>query len=350
MQSRLARNDIKLCTPFQSRGWLGWSRIAAGLAGRLGARETVFQPNSVSRPPQSNRQPGLDSSDPSHPLGWLLAPLAIAEVMIKAVPACHRFAQSLATSAARLKLGIRSLPNALTSSQEANPLLRRWCDLFTSVKLISVSVLRHSRNTPNMLRTLTVFSWICLSIGLATDSACAVVFPYGAYVKTNAASVRSGPGAEFYATDRLEHGSRVEVYRHDDRWAAIRPPDGSFSWIPANAVKLTDTEPLGTVTTADVKTRIGTRYGDEHNVEFVPLRVGEIIEILGEKWLEDSSQSWYKILPCAGEFRWVRLSSLAPITDEVVMGASQDQGVRLAQDIQNVPASSDPDRFGYQRR
>ena len=34
--------------------------------------------------PQSNRQPGLDWSDPSHPLGWLLATLAIAEVMIKA--------------------------------------------------------------------------------------------------------------------------------------------------------------------------------------------------------------------------------------------------------------------------
>ena len=34
--------------------------------------------------PQSNRQPGLDWYDPSHPLGWLLAPLVIAETMIKA--------------------------------------------------------------------------------------------------------------------------------------------------------------------------------------------------------------------------------------------------------------------------
>ena len=139
-----------------------------------------------------------------------------------------------------------------------------------------------------MLRTLAAFSWICLSIGLAADFARAESFPYGAYVRTTAASVRSGPGAEFYATDRLDHDARVEVYRHDGHWAAIRPPDGSFSWIPVDAVELTDTEPLGRVSTADIKTRIGTRYGDEHNAEFVPLRKGEIIEILGERRLKGS--------------------------------------------------------------
>ena len=196
-----------------------------------------------------------------------------------------------------------------------------------------------------MLRTLAAFSWICLSIGLAADFAPAESFPYGAYVKTNAAAVRSGPGAEFYATERLEHGTRVEVYRHDDQWAAIRPPDGSFSWIPVDAVELTDTEPLGKVTMAGIKTRIGTRYGDEHNVEFVPLRKGEIVEILGERRFPGSSQNWYKILPCAGEFRWVRLSSLTPITAEVVTDASQDDGVRLAQNIEDGPTLADPDRL-----
>ena len=196
-----------------------------------------------------------------------------------------------------------------------------------------------------MFRTLAAFSWIYLSIGMASDFVRAESFPYGAYVKTNAASVRSGPGAEFYATDRLDHGSRVEVYRHDGRWAAIRPPDGSFSWIPVDAVELTETEPLGRVISMDIKTRIGTRSGDEHHVELVPLRKGEIVEILGERRLNGSSRRWYKILPCAGEFRWIRRSSLAPITNDVVMGASQDDGVRLAQNIDGVPTPGDSDRL-----
>ncbi len=170
-------------------------------------------------------------------------------------------------------------------------------------------------------------------------------FPYRAYVDTEAASVRSGPGAGFYATDRLDQGAQVDVYRHDAQWAAIRPPDGSFSWIPADAVELTSTEPLGRVTQDNVKTRVGTRYGDDHDVEFVPLRKGEIVEILGQKRLTGSALRWYKILPCPGEFRWIRLSSLSPLSEGSLLELSRDNEVRLAQNVNDAPALANPDRL-----
>lgn len=139
--------------------------------------------------------------------------------------------------------------------------------------------------------------------------------PYTAFVRATGASVRSGPGNAFYATDRLEPGTKVHVYRHhQDRWAAIQPPPGSFSWIPAGAVKLSEESDLGRVINPQVRTRIGTRYGDKHDVEYVQLKRGEVVEILGTKELAEESatavQPWFQISPPAGEFRWIRLSSL----------------------------------------
>ena len=73
-------------------------------------------------------------------------------------------------------------------------------------------------------------------------------FPYRAYTAEKNASVRSGPGDDFYVTDQLDWGSKVEVYRHDKgEWCAIRPPAHSFSWVSAEHVKLTDDLSLGRI-------------------------------------------------------------------------------------------------------
>ena len=59
-------------------------------------------------------------------------------------------------------------------------------------------------------------------------------FPYKAYIAANDSYVRSGPGESYYPTGKLNAGAQVEVYRHDPGgWYAIRPPEGSFSWIGA---------------------------------------------------------------------------------------------------------------------
>src|SRR6185503_5759455 len=69
----------------------------------------------------------------------------------------------------------------------------------------------------------------------------AVGFPYRASITADTGAVRSGPGEEYYETSGLRRGDEVEVYRHDPHgWCAIRPPQGSFSYVPAEHLKLLD--------------------------------------------------------------------------------------------------------------
>src|SRR5439155_17342849 len=83
----------------------------------------------------------------------------------------------------------------------------------------------------------------CAAIASAGD------FPYIAYVCVEDAQVVAGPGHRFYATDRLPCGTKVEIYREEPSgWLAIRPPEGSFSWVPGEFVERVDGDALGRIT------------------------------------------------------------------------------------------------------
>lgn len=145
-------------------------------------------------------------------------------------------------------------------------------------------------------------------------------FPYAATVKSDDATAHSGPQAEFYTTDRLPKGTEVEVYRHEqDGWCAIRPPATSFSWVPAEHLEITDDPTLARVINVPVKTRVGSNFEDAHDVEYISLRQGEIVELRGSKMLSvsstDSPVRWFKIAPPAGEFRWIHSRALTTSTN-----------------------------------
>ena len=71
-------------------------------------------------------------------------------------------------------------------------------------------------------------------------------FPYKAFVAADDVYVRSGPGQNYYPTDKLKRGQEVEVYRHDPGgWCAIRPVDGSFTWVSGRFLKPTRRQPGG---------------------------------------------------------------------------------------------------------
>src|SRR4029079_28309 len=75
----------------------------------------------------------------------------------------------------------------------------------------------------------------------AAGRARAVEFPYTAYVNSNDVYVRSGPGRNYYPTDKLQKGMKVEIYRHDPGgWYAIRPPRNSYSWVSAPHLDVID--------------------------------------------------------------------------------------------------------------
>ncbi|MEN6404994.1 MAG: SH3 domain-containing protein [Thermoguttaceae bacterium] len=132
-------------------------------------------------------------------------------------------------------------------------------------------------------------------------------FPYKASVVAEDVYIRSGPGQSYYPTDKLRRGQQVEVYRHDPGgWCAIRPTDGSFTWVSGRFLKPTENN-LAVVIEDNVSARVGSRFSDVREVIQVRLRKGEVVELLnppgrGVSWTENA---WFKITPPSGEFRWV---------------------------------------------
>ena len=143
-------------------------------------------------------------------------------------------------------------------------------------------------------------------------------FPYSAVVLDDDTSVQSGPETDFYATVRLSKGTEVEVYRVDNgHWLAIRPPQDSFSWVAAEHIELTASGTKGRVINTPAKTRVGSEFSDIHDVEYISLNKGEILELLGTKMLTDEEtgveRRWFKVAPPSGEFRWIHADSVARI-------------------------------------
>ncbi len=149
----------------------------------------------------------------------------------------------------------------------------------------------------------------CALLACVADgrTAAAAMFPYKAFVAADEVYVRSGPGENFYPTDKLKAGDPVEVYRRDPGgWCAIRPVPGSFSWVSGRYLRF-GRDNIATVTEEHVAVRVGSRLSDARDVIQVWLRRGETVEVLEAKrdGAAAASNAWYKIAPPAGEFRWI---------------------------------------------
>ena len=134
-------------------------------------------------------------------------------------------------------------------------------------------------------------------------------FPYKACVTADDVYVRSGPGDNYYPTDKLKAGTEVEVYRHDPGgWFAIRPPKGSFSWVSSRHLQF-DGNHLATVSGERVAARVGSRLSDLRDVIQVRLHNGEAVEVVEPRRNaqsgDETTAAWCKIAPPSGEFRWV---------------------------------------------
>lgn len=148
--------------------------------------------------------------------------------------------------------------------------------------------------------------------GLAAWPARADVFPYSATVRQGV-SVRGGPGETYYATARLDAGADVEVHdEHPGGWLAIRPPQGSYSWVAARYLRPTKDD-LAVISGRGVVARIGGERPGDRDVWQVELDYNEPVQILGadDQDLDAAGKPrWYKIAPPAGEFRFVPASAV----------------------------------------
>jgi len=175
-----------------------------------------------------------------------------------------------------------------------------------------------------------------------TSTTLAQQFPYEAYVTAAAVNVRAVPDRQHQPTDVLPAGSKVTVYRHHGEYAAIRPPEGSFSWVAAQFVKRAG-EKLGEITVDGVTAWVGTKLSDRRLAAQVKLKAGEKVAILGIKEVTtvggQSSVAWYKIAPPSGEFRYVPLLSISRARGTVPSaGAPATETTPSRQPISVAPA------------
>src|SRR5438034_2131868 len=152
------------------------------------------------------------------------------------------------------------------------------------------------------LRRLSLFalSLSCAALAAAED------FPYSAYIAADKTEIVAGPGHRFYATERLARGTKVEIYREEaSGWLAIRPPEGSFSWVPADFVERMENDKLGRVKEpAGAWVGTSVEHVAEHHQQ-VTLKAGELVQIIDEKSVaakDGTERTWLKITPPAGEY------------------------------------------------
>lgn len=133
--------------------------------------------------------------------------------------------------------------------------------------------------------------------------------------------VYAAPSNQSYQVGKLQAKSKVEVYfRTNDGFCAIRPPQGSFSWINSRFVEL-ETSTAGHILSPSGKaipSRVGGASPAVSSVVQVGLKDKQSVRVLGEISLEDGS-IWYKIAPPPGEFRWIPQDALSAKYDVALL-------------------------------
>jgi hypothetical protein len=147
--------------------------------------------------------------------------------------------------------------------------------------------------------------------------------------------VRSGPSDQFYATNLLRRGDKVEVLHESEGWLVIRPPEGSFSWIDTRYLQnVVPRQPnfVVTPTGAAVPVFIGSSiYRGNPTKEGARLQRGTQVRSIGApQRAPDGRSDWMPIEAPAAENRYlpaaavikeppaqtiatVRTSALAPV-------------------------------------
>ncbi len=174
-----------------------------------------------------------------------------------------------------------------------------------------------------MTRALMAATLVACLMPVRADDA--ATLPVTVAVAASHAYLRSGPGDDFYPTERLAAGQDVEVWAIDaSGYCAVRPVSGSFSWMLARDVQRESTGPgpdaaapsgaqTGVVVTDAAVARVGSQINDLRHVTQVALEAGERVVIVAAVHVAEGRHAgeWLKIEPPSGEFRWARCEDLA---------------------------------------
>lgn len=132
-------------------------------------------------------------------------------------------------------------------------------------------------------------------------------FQFVGQISSENVLVRSGPGENHYATLRLNKGAEVTVVGMKFDWLKILPPEGSYSAISKDYVKLVEGTRTGTVTATNVRVRAAGNASNLKAMVQCQLDQGDEVEILGEE------DEYYQIKPPAEAFLFVNQKFVTPI-------------------------------------
>jgi hypothetical protein len=147
--------------------------------------------------------------------------------------------------------------------------------------------------------------------------------------------VRSGPSPTFYATSKLRRGDKVQLVKTDKSapgWLAIKPPDGSQSWVEARFVTVQQNPSYGVIkSNPDL---IGIRPAsllkgqqEQLGVESAKIEPGTQVTILGKaEWDEKSTTTWYPIQPPERDVRYIPETAVARPSAVQQTGAQAPSG------------------------
>jgi hypothetical protein len=160
--------------------------------------------------------------------------------------------------------------------------------------------------------------------------------------------VRSGPSAQFYATGKLRLGDTVEVVRIEEggAWLAVKPPEGSVSWINERFIERSGA--TAKVVGTDVPVRPGVSGQlDEAGfklatVERVKLQPGSLLVIAGPP-VTAADGNWWPIQPAAPEVRYLPAEAIkasAPV--QTVSSVAPASAPQASVSVPSLPAGNEP--------
>jgi hypothetical protein len=135
----------------------------------------------------------------------------------------------------------------------------------------------------------------------------AQTYPADMVITLSEVEVRGGPTLQYFPTSKLRYGDHVLVMRQSEQqpgWLAIKPPQGSFSWICDKFIKQID-QRTAVVTMDGASLKPGSTVSNKApNFESVKIPVGCIVTIIGAGVTADG-KTWMPIQPWPTEVRFI---------------------------------------------
>ena len=125
-------------------------------------------------------------------------------------------------------------------------------------------------------------------------------------INANSVYVRSGPGENYYATQKLDKGTIITVVGIKYDWLKVAPPDGSFCYVAKAYVEKRGDGTLGRITRPDLPARVGSSLNAMKYAVSAKLNQGDDVKIIGEE------DEYFKIVPPASAALFINKKYVDP--------------------------------------